>query len=852
MGKLRQQSVLADMIAAAVAPGLVMGMIFCLISFLILVFYRDGYQIRVNYLFALYIFASVLIARIAIESGRAYAMVYTLALGLAMMVVINRFAVFQGPLAIFSPLINLGLLALVGYLADRIVFDCTLVEADRDTSGEGLLQSLGLVRSDLSKDEKSTRKRKRKHNPGVTILYFALLAIPLYGIGQLFLPAGNDAIRRSALYLLFGYFFCSFALLVTTSFLGLRRYLNDRGVEVPTQFSATWLSLGVIGTLIFLGICLFLPLPGRQFGLFDLPFDVRAMDGLTASKWGWGKEGVPEADSNIPPSPQAVSQESQTNASTENPSQSSNSGNSSGQGSSGQSNSGQSNSGQSNSGQSNSGHSNSGQGNSGQSNSGQSNSGQSNSGQSNSGQSNSGQGNSGQGNSGQGNSGQGNSGQSNSGQGNSGQSNSGQGNSGQGNSGQGNSGQGNSGQGNSGQGNSGQGNSGQGNSGQGNSGQGNSGQSNSGQSNSGQSNSGQSNSGQGNSGQGNSGQGNSGQGNSGQSNSGQSNSGQSNSGQSNSGQSNSGQSNSGQSNSGQSNSGQSNSGQSNSGQSNSGQSNSGQSNSGQSNSGQSNSGQSNSGQSRSGYENQAKSDTNSGQSGEASSPSERNDSDDANDSIENQESPSSDSRTVEPRSESSSAQSPDSSESTPQSKFNWSSFSIGSWMGVLLKWITIAILFGIVAYFAIYHREELKRMWGDFLKWWRSLWGLPADDSLPDLDRVESSGPRRRSFASFANPFHRQTKMDLAELIRYTFDAMEAWGAERGVERKGETTAEEYVRSLSGLLPKCKEDLAGFSNAYVRLAYAGNRPVSLDPNVLQRIWGSMEQVAVSPSRISTA
>ena len=729
-----------------------MGMIFCLISFLILVFYRDGYQIRVNYLFALYIFASVLIARIAIESGRAYAMVYTLALGLAMMVVINRFAVFQGPLAIFSPLINLGLLALVGYLADRIVFDCTLVEADRDTSGEGLLQSLGLVRSDLSKDEKSTRKRKRKHNPGVTILYFALLAIPLYGIGQLFLPAGNDAIRRSALYLLFGYFFCSFALLVTTSFLGLRRYLNDRGVEVPTQFSATWLSLGVIGTLIFLGICLFLPLPGRQFGLFDLPFDVRAMDGLTASKWGWGKEGVPEADSNIPPSPQAVSQESQTNASTENPSQSSNSGNSSGQGSSGQSNSGQSNSGQSNSGQ----------------------------------------GNSGQGNSGQGNSGQGNSGQSNSGQGNSGQSNSGQGNSGQGNSGQGNSGQGNS------------------------------------------------------------GQGNSGQSNSGQSNSGQSNSGQSNSGQSNSGQSNSGQSNSGQSNSGQSNSGQSNSGQSNSGQSNSGQSNSGQSNSGQSNSGQSNSGQSNSGQSRSGYENQAKSDTNSGQSGEASSPSERNDSDDANDSIENQESPSSDSRTVEPRSESSSAQSPDSSESTPQSKFNWSSFSIGSWMGVLLKWITIAILFGIVAYFAIYHREELKRMWGDFLKWWRSLWGLPADDSLPDLDRVESSGPRRRSFASFANPFHRQTKMDLAELIRYTFDAMEAWGAERGVERKGETTAEEYVRSLSGLLPKCKEDLAGFSNAYVRLAYAGNRPVSLDPNVLQRIWGSMEQVAVSPSRISTA
>ncbi|MBL8869927.1 MAG: hypothetical protein JNK90_09030, partial [Planctomycetaceae bacterium] len=300
MAKLRQQSVIADFIAAAVAPGLVMGMIFCLISFLILVFYRDGYQIRVNYLFALYIFASVLIARIAIESGRAYAMTYTLALGLAMMVVISRFAVFQGPLASLSPLINLGLISLVGYLADRIVFDCTLVEADRDTSGEGLLQSLGLVRSDISKEPAENRKRKRKHNPGVTILYFALLAIPLYGIGQLFLPSGNDAIRRSALYLLFGYFFCSFALLVTTSFLGLRRYLNDRGVEVPAQFSVTWLSLGLVGTLIFLGLCLFLPLPGRQFGLFDVPFNVRAMEGLTASRWGWGQEGAENSNPGDP------------------------------------------------------------------------------------------------------------------------------------------------------------------------------------------------------------------------------------------------------------------------------------------------------------------------------------------------------------------------------------------------------------------------------------------------------------------------------------------------------------------------------------------------------------------------
>jgi hypothetical protein len=763
MAKVKQQSVIADLIAAAVAPGLVMGMIFCLISFLILVFYRDGYQIRVNYLFALYIFASVLIARIAIESGRAYAMTYTVILGLAMMLVINRFAVFQGPLAIFSPLINLGLLGLVGYLADRIVFDCTLVEADRDTSGEGLLQSLGLVKSDLTKESTAPRKRKRKHNPGVTILYFALLAIPLYGIGQLFLPAGNDAIRRSALYLLFGYFFCSFALLVTTSFLGLRRYLNDRGVEVPTQFSATWLSLGLIGTLVFLGLCLFLPLPGRQFGLFELPFDVKAMDGLTASRWGWGNEG---AENSNPGDPQTTQTSPQSNSST------------SQDGSGGQSSSGQSSSGQ--------------------------------------------------------------------------------GSSGQGSSGQGSSGQGSSGQGSSGQGSSGQGSSGQSSSGQSSSGQSSSGQSSSGQSGSGQGSSGQSSSGQGSSGQSSSGQSNSGQSGSGQSSSGQSSSGQSSSGQSSSGQSSSGQSSSGQSSSGQSSSGQSSSGQSSSGQSSSGQSSSGQGSSGQSSSGQGSSGQSNSGQSSSSQDstnNNSASSSQSQQSGSSvSSPSkasegQKNDSS----SSESNSKSGSDSSSMETKAEQPpESEQPSQPQSTPPSSSSWFNFDLGSWLGVLFKWITIAILIGVVAYYAMNHRDELVKLWREFLKWWNGLWGIRDDDTLPDVEQSQANRPTRRAFASFANPFRRGGKLELAEIIRYTFDAMEAWGAERGLERKGETTAEEYVRALGALLPKNKEDLAGFSNAYTRLAYAGNRPVSLDPAVIQRIWQSMEQQVSAPSTIQTA
>lgn len=736
MAKLRQQSVIADFIAAAVAPGLVMGMIFCLISFLILVFYRDGYQIRVNYLFALYIFASVLIARIAIESGRAYAMTYTLALGLAMMVVISRFAVFQGPLASLSPLINLGLISLVGYLADRIVFDCTLVEADRDTSGEGLLQSLGLVRSDISKEPAENRKRKRKHNPGVTILYFALLAIPLYGIGQLFLPSGNDAIRRSALYLLFGYFFCSFALLVTTSFLGLRRYLNDRGVEVPAQFSVTWLSLGLVGTLIFLGLCLFLPLPGRQFGLFDVPFNVRAMEGLTASRWGWGQEG---AENSNPGDPQTQYASSQSNSESSQDSPGGQPGGSSGQNSSGQSSSGQSSSGQSSSGQSSS-----------QSESSPSNQSQSQSSGSDSQQQ---------------------------------------------------------------------------------------------------------------------------AGSPSQS----SQSGKSQSGDSQSGDSQSGDSQSGDASSSSSNSQGKGSPQDSSQSSGNNSQQPTQDSQGQS-PGESTPNKNGSSQGRESAENASggsqKSDRNSNNSEEENSDNrdnsnrqtnEKRDSSTSNDSQQNKNEARSGKAESQPeqnpKSQSSQSQSsqsqppqaqPPQPQSTPPSNSNWFNFDLGSWLGVLFKWITIAVLIGVVAYYVIFHRDELMKLWHDFLKWWNGLWGVTEDDTLPAVDPSLPQPKRRRSFASFKNPFQRGNKIDLAEAIRYTFDALEAWGAERGVERKGETTAEEYVRALGNLLPRNKEDLVGFSNAYTRLAYAGNRPVSLDLAVLQRIWQSMEQQAPAPSTIQTA
>ncbi len=64
-----------------------------------------------------------------------------------------------GPLAGLSWLVNVGLLVLSWYLADRITYDCTLLEEDRESLQGGLLQTLGeSVATSPATDSKETSR----------------------------------------------------------------------------------------------------------------------------------------------------------------------------------------------------------------------------------------------------------------------------------------------------------------------------------------------------------------------------------------------------------------------------------------------------------------------------------------------------------------------------------------------------------------------------------------------------------------------------------------------------------------------------------------------------------------------
>ncbi|HYW77941.1 MAG TPA: DUF4129 domain-containing protein, partial [Thermoguttaceae bacterium] len=180
---------------------------------------------------------------------------------------------------------------------------------------------------------------RRPHTPGVWVIYFSLAALPLFGIGQWFIPATNLPGRQHAFRLLCVYVGSGLGLLLATSFLGLRRYLRQRHQEMPPAMTGLWITTG---SLLIGGLLLFaamLPRPGAEYAISQLPFTFGSPD-QDASRYGLGNDG-PETDEQTDrkrveddaqaqsdqPGGQSGESESETDQSSDGPSESESDGN---------------------------------------------------------------------------------------------------------------------------------------------------------------------------------------------------------------------------------------------------------------------------------------------------------------------------------------------------------------------------------------------------------------------------------------------------------------------------------------------------------------------------------------------
>ncbi|MCM2372380.1 DUF4129 domain-containing protein [Aporhodopirellula aestuarii] len=309
----RRYQTLADYAAIAIAPLLIFWMLYSLAGFLMLVLYHGNYPQRVMWTLFWYTMGATALARVTIEESRSYSSVYATALGAATFFVMLRF--------LGDPIFSAAIIMTIGYLADRIVHDCTIVDDGIDSSGQGLVDSARkwfenlrsshtrpAIENESPSPPAKQRSGKQGHQPGRTVLYLALGALPLFGIGQFFL-SGNPSTWERARWLLASYLFASLSLLVVTSFLNLRRYLRQRNTEMPGHVTIAWV-LGGIGIILLILMFAFIaPLPGQAIVSFRMPDFLTNSQPTTASQYGWGGEGADqpgsEGDSKGAPRPDA-------------------------------------------------------------------------------------------------------------------------------------------------------------------------------------------------------------------------------------------------------------------------------------------------------------------------------------------------------------------------------------------------------------------------------------------------------------------------------------------------------------------------------------------------------------------
>jgi hypothetical protein len=450
MAKQRPQKTSVDYVVIALSPLLIMVLVGSLCFFLLEVFYRGELAARLQWIMFWFVVATVGIARISMEEGTERASVYSLGLVAAVAVAVMQF--------IDSPWVAWALMALVWWCAHKLTWDCTLIDDEQDASGEGLLQVAGLEEgigadgaqpSDRGDDDKPRRpswwqrvfespeeRRRRPHAPGVWVVYFSLAALPLFGLGQALIPAGDADRRRQAFWLLVWYVASGMGLLLTTSFLGLRRYLRQRKLEMPTTMTGAWLGVGAALIVILILVTMLVPRPNPEYPVEELVANAIRSPLQRASRYAVLRDsGVQEGPSDATPgtpsqtnaqttSSQPTDQQPQPASNQSGPQQGGN--DSSGQQNSGQQSGGQQSGGQQSGGQQSGGQQSGGQQSGGQQSGGQQSGGQQSAGQQNGGQQSGGQQSAGQQNGGQQSGGQQSGGQQNGGQQNGGQQSGGQ------------------------------------------------------------------------------------------------------------------------------------------------------------------------------------------------------------------------------------------------------------------------------------------------------------------------------------------------------------------------------------------------------------------------------------------
>jgi hypothetical protein len=290
---------LADYVVLAINPALVGGVVGSLVFFLAEILYAGAHDQRMKFVLFWFVVGMVGVTRVALTAEASERTgLYAVALGVAVYLALLRFIEYPAGWARqWGWLINVFLLGITWWTAHCLTRDCTHLDDDAEIGNEGVLDAAGFgaaaapeppppepavngqaIADDAARSEQIARwleryerereeERRKKRTPGVWVVYYSLAALPIFGLGQALLPVEAVERRRYTYLLLCLYVACALGLLLTTAFLGLRRYLRQRGTRMPLRMTGSWLTTGMVLIALFLVAAAVVPRPLAEYSL---------------------------------------------------------------------------------------------------------------------------------------------------------------------------------------------------------------------------------------------------------------------------------------------------------------------------------------------------------------------------------------------------------------------------------------------------------------------------------------------------------------------------------------------------------------------------------------------------------
>ncbi|HUG66666.1 MAG TPA: DUF4129 domain-containing protein, partial [Pirellulaceae bacterium] len=135
-------------------------------------------------------------------------------------------------------------------------------------------------------------------------------------------------------------------------------------------------------------------------------------------------------------------------------------------------------------------------------------------------------------------------------------------------------------------------------------------------------------------------------------------------------------------------------------------------------------------------------------------------------------------------------------------------------------------------------RDAVRNFIQAVREFWARLFARSVEPTTETVAEAAEAIPPPRPFSAFPDPFQSglANQLPLDQLIKYSFEAFEAWARERGFVRRRDETPHEFAQHVAQSGAGVSQEAMRLAELYSRAAYSRDTMPQTSGQYLQQLW----------------